>query len=219
VPQIIIDPQRLGSQIQAAPFGTVPAAARDFGYIPDLSLCRPGDLILSFSREPGFVERQITKTQTLVGFSNEDARWTHAAVFLYGDYITEAVPEKVSFHEVCIWTFRDVLRVRRSLQLSDDERYKIALCAVRNLGARYDTKVAISAGWKARFGLWDRVWFPLTGRTIVCSKVYYDAHVEITRKLLDGCSIDDLVTPAHLSATRDLVDIAIPWLRVPKTRR
>jgi hypothetical protein len=82
------------------------------------------------------------------------------------------------------------------------------------LGLRYDTKIALSAAWKARFGIWDRCWFSVARRTIVCSKVYYDAHVEITRRLLEGCSIFDLVTPAHLSATNDLEDIYIPWLQV-----
>jgi hypothetical protein len=98
--------------------------------------------------------------------------------------------------------------------LSSEDGYKIALCAQRMLGLRYDTNVVISAGLKAHFGPWNNLWFPRAKPTVICSKVFYDAHVEITRKLLHGCPLEDLVTPAHLSATNDLEDVRIPWLRV-----
>jgi hypothetical protein len=113
--------------------------------------------------------------------------------------------------------YRDVpdsiLRVRRFPNLPNEVRYEITLCALRMLGLRYSTKVAISAGWQAKFSPMDLL-FPTIGPTILCSKVYYDAHVEVTRRQLQGCSIIELTMPAHLSATSDLDDVAIPWLRV-----
>jgi hypothetical protein len=198
VAQIVIDPDQLGSPTtKPAPY-MLPQAARKFGYIPDLGRCKPGDLILSFTRQVGFLERQIVRMQTHAGFGPEDARWTHAAVFLYDDFITEAVPIRgVVSRSLYSDIPEAVLRVRRYPNLPEAERYKIALYATRMLGARYSAYAALSAAWKARSGLWDGAWLPV-GRTIVCSKVYYDAHAEITRKLLHGCPIAGLVTPAHL---------------------
>jgi hypothetical protein len=72
----------------------IPTAARAFGFVPDVSLCKPGDLILSRSRKLGLIERQIVKTQANIGFGLNDARWTHAAIFLYADFVAEAVPAR-----------------------------------------------------------------------------------------------------------------------------
>jgi hypothetical protein len=215
VQQIVIDPASRGNPVDTARVNVLPPNVRKFGFVPDFSRCRPGDLILSFSVEPGFVERQIAQTQDRIGLGKEHTRWTHAAVFIYEDWILEAVPWKGVITRSVYSDIPDsVLRVRRCPGLVDEERYKIALCAQRMLGSRYDTAVVLSAGLKAQFSGWDRVWFPVARPTIACSKVFYDAHAEITQKLLQGCPLDDLVTPAHLSATQGLEDVHIPWLKV-----
>jgi len=215
VPQRIIDPEEHGNPAAITRINVLPPHVREFGYVPDFSLCMPGDLVLFSSTTPGFVDKQIELTQRLIGLADEHARWTHAAVFLYEDFIIEAVPKP---GVVTRSLYQDIptsrLRIRRCPNLQNEERYRIALCAQRMLGSRYDAAVAISAGLRARFNAWNRYWFRVARPTIVCSKVFYDAHVEITRRLLSDCPLDDLVTPAHLSATTDLQDVEIPWLKV-----
>jgi len=215
VPQIVIDSANHGNPVAISFLNVLPPHVRNFGYVPDFSLCKPGDLILFRSRNPGFIERQITITQRLIGLAEEHARWTHAAVFLYEDFIVEAIPnDGVVTRSLYVDVPQSILRVRRRPNLQNEERYKIALCAQRMLGSRYNAGIAISAGLSARFGAWNRFWFRVARPTIVCSKVFYDAHVEITRTLLADCALDDLVTPAHLSATSDLEDVDIPWLKI-----
>src|SRR5262249_23130032 len=181
--QIIIDPTRkprtTGGTVSITP---IPNKARQFGFVPDLRRCKAGDLILSCSVKPGFLERHIYCIQTRAGFSAEDSRWTHAAVFLYEDFIVEAVPLRGVISRTLYSDIPEsVLRVRRSPGLHDNERYKIALCAQRMLGTRYNIKAALSLGWRAFLsGMWDRAWFPSINSVIICSKVFYDAHVEIT---------------------------------------
>jgi hypothetical protein len=131
-------------------------------------------------------------------------------VFLYQDFVLEAAPWKgVITRSLYSDIPESVLRVRRRPGLQDEDGYKIALCAQRMLGTRYSLRAALFLGWRASRGNWDRAWFPSQTRAVICSKVFYDAHAEITRTLLKDCPITDLVTPAHLSATNDLPDIHI----------
>jgi len=215
VPQTIIDPKNRGNHSGTISVNIVPGKTRKYGFVPDFGLCKPGDLILSHSLSSSFLDRQIVKTQSRAGFDAEHARWTHAAVFLYEDFVVEAVPgDGVITRTLYSDIPNSVLRVRRRPDLRDEERYKIALCAQRMLGSRYNIRAAFSMGWRARSGLWDRAWFPSIGPVMICSKVFYDAHVEITRSLLKDCPMTDLVMPAHLSATTDLDDINVPWLKL-----
>lgn len=84
------------------------------------------------------------------------------------------------------------------------------------LGERYGFWAAIMAGWQMRTGIWNGINAPNYGPQIICSKVFYDAFTEITEVILDGCKITELITPAHLSATTGLTDIAVPWLKLKK---
>jgi hypothetical protein len=215
VPQLIIDPEQHGNPTGRAPVSIFPPSVRNFGFVPDVRLCEPGDLILSFRRNSGFVDKQIKKTQRSIGFSEEDARWTHAAVFLYEDHIVEAVPfAGVVTRSLYLGIPESVLLVRRYPGLSPDQKYKIALSALRSLGSRYDGMKVLRAGLGARLGGWQRPWFQSERRITICSKVYHDAHVEIHRQMLEGCALNDLITPAHLSATTSLQDVPVPWLAV-----
>lgn len=205
MPQHIIDPDNLGN-----PGGPISRraskTARNFGYIPDLSFCKPGDLILSREKQPSTTSRWITHTQTHAGFADVDSCWTHAAVFLYEDLVVEAVPcRRVRSRSLYEDIPGSILRVRRSplAMIPADEieitRYKIALRALGMLGARYSHWAAAKLGWQL---ISDAASYLSFGSTVICSKVFYDAFAEITLKGLKGCSFSTPVMPAHLSETQ-----------------
>ena len=81
------------------------------------------------------------------------------------------------------------------------------------LGFRYDLKGAVSLGLAAKkTNMWDRdPKMRENKEEVICSQVFYDAHMQITRALLANCPHVG-VMPAHLSATADLEDIFVPWL-------
>ena len=84
------------------------------------------------------------------------------------------------------------------------------------LGLRYSWGAAISLGWSAKMSsMWNPIWAPRSReRIVICSQVFHDAYTDTVGNSLQGCNIADLVMPAHLSATTDLDDVSVPWLRL-----
>jgi len=138
VPQLVIDPDNIGKLGDDPPAITeIPSNVRKFGYIPNFRRCHSGDLILFRNRRPGPSCHWIRKAQST--FGDEDAQWTHAAVFLYDDLIVEAVPlHGVRPRSLCSDVPNRVLRVRRNNLQNEIDGYKIALRALSMLGASYN---------------------------------------------------------------------------------
>jgi hypothetical protein len=213
MPQIEINPANLGTLVNATPVVPVPwRVRRRFEFVPNFRECRPGDVILFPDVTPNVFSRVISNAQLNL-HSELDARWTHTAVYLYDDQVVEAVPLPGVRTRSLYEDIPDrILRVRRRQGLDVEQRYKIALRALSMMHSRYSFGAAFSIGWRS-LGISNRLGAPTFGPVIICSKVFYDAYLEIARTLLQGCSIDALITPAHLSATADLVDVQVPWLR------
>ena len=98
-------------------------------------------------------------------------------------------------------------------RITDEQRAHIALRALAQLGTPYNYLAALQVGWHMRRGLWNPAALVSYGRKLICSKVYFDAHIEIAKLPLSGCPMTGSVSPAHLSATDDLDDVPIPWVR------
>ncbi len=216
MPQLIIDPNNRGDPVGQKSILQLERKTREYGFVPDLGCCKPGDLILSCSVSPDCIEKQIVATQHIAGFAKDDRRWTHAAVYLYEDFVVEAVPWVGVRSRSLYWDVPgSFFRVRRRPGLTDEQRFQIALCAQRKLGLRYNLKAALSLGLRAGLGgPWDRYSTQRRKRAAICSQVFYDALADISRHFLVGCPIDDPVMPAHLSGTTDLDDIFVEWLEL-----
>ena len=211
--QEVIDPRNIG-QPDDLPIAIVPEHLRKFGAVPNFNLCKTGDLIFSYSITQDWVERSISRAQQKGGFANEHSCWTHAAVFLYDTLVAEAVPgigvRVQSLYEEALQCVRRVRRPR----VTDEQRAHIALRAVTMLGTPYATFAALRLGLEMHHGLWNPAALISYGGKVICSKVYFDAHIEIAKLPLSGCPMTGLVSPAHLSVTNDLDDVSVKWVSV-----
>jgi hypothetical protein len=125
MPQIEIDPANPGPLIAATPIAPVPRSVRHLSpIVPNLRQCRPGDLILFRYATPNLLSRLISNAQ--LDLHNQiDARWTHAAVYLYDDQVVEAVPfPGVRTRSLYNDVPNRILRVRRRQGLSVEQRLK-----------------------------------------------------------------------------------------------
>lgn len=216
MPQLEIDPE-LASKASTTEItiAVLPPPVREFGFVPNLQQLLPGDLILSRSRSPGILDRAIVASQKK-GFADADARWTHAAVFIGGDELVEALPTKgIVLHSIYSYVPSEVMRVRRMPDISDSKRHKIANYATKNLGKRYSVFNAMKLGTDLFFRhLWNKDALRSNRYIVICSQLYFDSILEIMKNRLDGCPTEFPTTPAHLSATSDLSDVAVDWLRI-----
>ena len=212
MPQAELDPQQPIVALGEKSIFALPAHVRRFGYVPDLSTCLPGDLVLFRSHHPNITGRTIAAAQLAGGIAPEHSRWTHAAIFLSDDFVVEASPMTgVAQRTLYIDVPDKIIRIRRQPSLTEVERYRIALRALRMLGARYGYGAAVSTGWYLLKGLWNLPSIHTLGPAVICSKVFSDAHSDVTRSRAHVRSI----FPLHrlTRSQRHLEDIKVGWLK------
>ena len=81
--QCYLDPRRTEDITEEwIPPGPIPGKVRQFGFYPNVDDWLPGDLILVSNIQPNWTHHVIERVQKLGGYSENDARWHHAAVYL-----------------------------------------------------------------------------------------------------------------------------------------
>jgi hypothetical protein len=138
------------------PTGPIPGSVREFGKFPNIEQWLPADLLLVSSIEPDAVTRQIINAQVRGGFSADDARWQHAAVYLGEGYVIEATLHGVRYAPIYPYLGKHRLRVRRPLDLNSDERWRIAIQADVQANQKYAIRSILSLYARSFKGLWTK---------------------------------------------------------------
>lgn len=205
--------------------GAIPESVRKFGWIFDTSLLEPADLILVRETKTDRVGRAIVGAQLRGGYHCNDARWTHAAMYV-GDGITlcEATFSLNPFEKggvilTPVWEYcgSHIVRVRRPKELkTSNDRWLVAISALTNLNKAYDFGYILNLAFRAQRG--EGFWANdtrchLKPSALVCSTLYADAYTRHTRKVL-GEKENGHCTPAYLSQCDQFVDVGVNWLEI-----
>lgn len=200
------------------PPGPIPEEVRKFGRFPDLVQFLPGDLVLVSNLRPTKNHHVIEWVQRKGGYSQEDARWHHAAVYLGNGDICEADLDGVGCRAIYRYVKgHHLIRVRRDSDLTSDERWKIAIRSLTRLRQAYAFSYLPELLWMSLSGFWKQPEKPgqLPKRAKICSQLYVDAYSPVTQRVLVNTASGE-ITPAFLSSTDRLVDIPIRWLKIRK---
>jgi hypothetical protein len=177
----------------------------------DPSFLDPGDLILVACEKPSWLQRRIQRTQSQL-FEWDHAQWHHALVSGGGTEVCEAV-------------LAGVVPTQYWKYMAGKHRFKVRRIKNATLATR--TKVAYYAASMARtsygFGAilpisstlndndpWKKSIFRSSG--VVCSQLYFEACMRAG--ILLASIPPDRVSPAHLSATSEMDDVSLQWLRI-----
>lgn len=196
----------------------IPPAVRKFGKFIDTSMLDPGDLVLTRDIAPDNVSKLITKTQYDLGYGEDDARWTHAAVYVGDGFrLIEATFDsvlrggKVKLSFIYDYCGQHALRCRRPKEVARDPiGWTLVLEAATLLGEKYDFAAALKLfweGWKS-VGKWDANTQAYVSPGIVCSTLYADCFAKVTRKCLGDSGT---CVPAYLSCCEDFEDLSVNW--------
>ena len=215
--QLFLDPEQTESAKPVAWVSTtLPEHVRNFGYLPDFDLWQPGDLLLFSAKRPNRAQRAIVETQKRSGYAPDDARWHHAAVYIGDRYMCEAVPGGVRYHPVEDTVGQGLIRVRRDLNGSMEQGFRVAIKSLMRLPKSYAFRSAVRS-WLRSYGTEFARAFSNDYRAerdaVICSQLFHDAYMEATNRTLIQRADKD-VMPAELSACSGLSDVASAWLRL-----
>ncbi|WP_338833679.1 hypothetical protein [Bradyrhizobium septentrionale] len=207
-----------------APFRSIPTATRSFGKLVDTSNLQAGDLILTRDIHPDGISTLITDVQREGGYHPDDARWTHAAMYLGdgGNVIEATFENPVRGGDVRLSSLDSfcegahALRFRRSRFIAvERDGWRVCVRAMSRLGKPYNIFEAAS--------MWFRVIFRAksfsdfgkrdpTSAAIICSVLYADAYNEATRRSLG--EVNGACVPAWLSGSDEFDDVKADWLTI-----
>ncbi len=193
-----------------------PQRVRKFGYFPDTSVLHPGDIILVKPCRFSLNAIAIRWAQKLLGFSADDASWSHAALYMGDHAVVEATPGGVRCAHLFHYVGSHYIRVRRDASLTLDQRYKMVIHALTRIRRRYGYLELLNIFlWCIKGGWNSNNHDPSRVPGMICSQLCHEAYFHITKRLV--CQIPtagDTVTPAHLSSTEILTDISIGWVHL-----
>jgi hypothetical protein len=221
--QLELHPDRIAAQ-SARALRALPPATRKFGKLVDTGILAPGDLLLARDLAPKGISKLITDVQCDGGYHADDARWTHAAMYVGdGENVVEATFDSVQDGGDVRLTSLDEyseglcsLRFRRSKYVRDERQgWRVCVRALSRLKEPYDMIQAARMWFNIVIrgrGFFDDKRRQSTSSAVICSTLYADSYNEVTRRTLG--EVSGVCVPAWLSVSGEFEDIQAEWSKI-----
>ena len=190
---------------------------RKFGFYPDLKVIQPGDLVL-------VCPTKITANALIIQKFQQkqhvpyDAQWIHAAAYLGENSIVEIDQGGVGVDELHKYVGSHKIQVRRPLNTDGNpvdilKGYMIAVSALKMFKTTYGFN---ALAWIAQRTLRRGADYRLSSKSkeAICSDYYNDAVARVLGRGAVSAKINPF-TPADLSASTNMEDVVVEWLRLP----
>ncbi len=212
-----------GTILGAGPCGRVPqrlpAAVRDFGYIPEFADLRVGDLLLVSPVKPSFVQNLIINAQKEC-FDSKDAMWTHCAIYM-GDF---QICEAQVFGGITVSSLLDYipdyqLRFRSPDKATREECWALVVRALMRLHKSYNAPAILDLYGAIRRGAHRPSvrGSMINARSAICSQLYADAYAEATGRILVNTP-SAIAMPGDLSSATTMKDRMVRWADINRPR-
>lgn len=223
-----VPPEQVVGSYSEDDIPNITAAHRSFGYLPDVSSLRPGDLLLVQrldGADVGTSAIKLAQSKKRVATS----AFTHAAIYAGQWRVFEANPKtNISTGRLIDWIPNSKILVRRPVafsQLPDLEGRllgsELALeAAMLQSTGRYGMKAALDVGIRLVLGRIpgvDHTPPEMRGDSIICSGLYAKCFaITMRQSLLSAEQIrtDEPVTPELLARLPSLETIAVNWRKL-----
>lgn len=173
----------------------------------------PADVLLFSS--PGAVSAAIGKAQRAHGFAASHALWSHVALYIGDEMAVEAQPAAgVALRNLYTLDGRERMLVRRRAGLSLEDRYRVVVRALTDLGKEYSVTRLPSLVLRALRGPASNPGLDASAQgVVICSTLVADAFSTVAS--VDFKARDrDITWPADLSRADVLHDLAVGWVKV-----
>ncbi|HTV49185.1 MAG TPA: hypothetical protein VMG59_12155 [Phycisphaerae bacterium] len=203
----------------------LPDTTRKFGKLIDTKKLCAGDLLLVRDvKVNDFVSKWISQVQNKGGYKDQDAQWTHAAMYIGDGYnVVEATFDSLvrggnvritNLDKYCNGT--SVLRFRRPKYIKEERQgWRLCIRALSRLNIPYNFAETVKMWFNTVLGgvgfYSEKVKYH-TSRALICSTLYADSYNEAFNKNLgEKCGA---CLPAFLSLSEEFDDVEVSWLKI-----
>lgn len=189
-------------------------ATHKFGYAPDMSAPRPGDVVLTRARAAIDIGGHILDFAQRRKASPDAAFWSHAALYLGDNLVVEAVPSAIRIGNLTDYVPSHFLDFRTLDSLTDQQRYEICIQACSKIGQPYSRAQIVKIAKHILLDLNPAQLEIDVEDEYICSHLIFESYLFAINLGIATPGAAKRVRPADLAETQLLSKPTVGWVKI-----